>query len=122
MSTVKARFFLLLILSLGAAHLTAGQSIPRMPDGKPKFSGVWAGPAFLHVVGPDDTDTPHVTNFDRGSMASFLPGGEAKLLPRPTGDLRHDDPTALCLPDGHPRQALVGDAQQILQTSDSVII
>ena len=40
MSTVKGRVFLLLILSLGAAHLIAGQSIPRMPDGKPKLSGV----------------------------------------------------------------------------------
>jgi len=122
MSTVKGRIFLLLIASLGAAQLLAGQSIPRMPDGKPKFSGVWAGPAFLHVVGPDDTDTPRVTSFDRSRMAPFLPGAEAKFLQKPTGDLRHDDPTALCLPDGHPREALAPYAQQIFQTSDSVVI
>src|SRR6267378_1357957 len=98
MLTIKGRFFFLLILSIGAAHLLAGQSIPRMPDGKAKFSGVWAGPAFLHVVGSDDTDTPRVTSFDRSRMAPFLPGAEAKFLQGPTGDLRHDDPTALCLP------------------------
>src|SRR5947207_9243498 len=122
MSIIKARVFLFLILSLGAAHLLAGQSIPRMPDGKPKFSGVWAGPAFLHVVGPDDTDTPRVTGFDRSRMAPFLPGAEAKFFQKPTGDLLHDDPTALCLPDGHPREALAPYAQQIVQTSDAVII
>src|SRR5436305_14167473 len=94
-STVKVS--LLLIVSLGAAHLLAGQSIPRMPDGKPKFSGVWAGPAFLHVVGPDDTDTPRVTGFDRSRMAPFLPGADAKFFQKPTGDLLQDNPTALCL-------------------------
>ena len=96
----KCAVFLLL---LSASFLT-GQSrtparIPRMPDGKPRFSGVWAGPAFIHNVGPNDTDSPQVTNFDRAKMAPFLPGGEGKFYQRPTGDLRHDDPTELCLPD-----------------------
>src|SRR3954465_2268983 len=122
MSAAKRRCSVLLILVVGATRLLAGQSIPRMPDGKPNFSGVWAGPAFLHVVGPDDTDTPRVTSFDRSRMAPFLPGAEAKFLQKPTGDLRHDDPTALCLPDGHPREALAPYAQQIVQTSDAVII
>ena len=48
-------------LSLPGAGQTNG--IPRMPDGKPNFNGVWAGPAFAHNVGPNDTDTPVVTNF-----------------------------------------------------------
>src|SRR2546430_10285397 len=103
-STVKVS--LLLIVSLGASHLLAGQSIPRMPDGKPKFSGVWAGPAFTHNVGPGDTDTPRVTNFDRNKMAPFLPGAEVKFRQPATGDVRHDDPTAVCLHDGHPREVL----------------
>jgi len=119
----KCAVFLLL---LSASFLT-GQSltparIPRMPDGKPRFSGVWAGPAFIHNVGPNDTDSPRVTNFDRAKMAPFLPGAEEKFYQRPTGDPRHDDPTELCLPDGHPREALAPYAQQIVQTPDEIVI
>ena len=40
---------------LFAAVVLTGQT-PRMPDGKPNFAGVWAGPAFTHIVGPGDTD------------------------------------------------------------------
>src|SRR5215472_6552557 len=79
----------------------AASGIPRMPDGKPNFTGVWAGPAFTHRVGPNDTDTPRVTNFDPTRMAPFLPGAEARFRQAPTGDVRHDDPTEVCLPDGH---------------------
>jgi hypothetical protein len=96
--------------------------IPRMPNGKPDFSGVWAGPAFTHLVGPNDTDTPRVTNFDRSRMAPFLPGAEAKFRQTPTGDVRHDDPTEACLPDGHPREALAPYATQIVQRPDVVVI
>ena len=95
--------------------------IPRLPDGKPNFAGVWAGPAFTHIVGPNDTDTPRVTNFDRAKMAPFLPGAEARFYQKATGNPRHDDPTELCLPDGHPREALAPYAQQIVQTPDAVV-
>jgi hypothetical protein len=100
---------------------SAGQTIPRMPGGKPNFNGVWAGPAFAHNVGPNDTDTPVVTNFDPRRMSPLLPGAEAKFRQAPTGDVRHDDPTELCLPDGHPREALAPYAQQIVQTPDTVV-
>ena len=63
----------------------ASSGIPRMPDGRPDFNGVWAGPAFTHVVGPNDTDTPRVTNFDRNRMPPFLPGAEARFRQEPTG-------------------------------------
>ncbi len=104
--------------SKGAAKIPG---IPRLPNGKPNFTGVWAGPAFSHRVGPGDTDTPIVTSFDRNRMAPFAPGGEAIFRQPPNGDLRHDDPTALCLPDGHPREALAPYAQQISQTPDAII-
>lgn len=100
----------------------AQPGIPRLPDGKPNFSGVWAGPAFTHNVGPGDTDTPRVTNFDPRAMAPFLPGAEAKFRQPATGDVRHDDPTAICLPDGHPREVLAPYATQIVQTPDTVVI
>src|SRR6202167_6054403 len=106
-------------LCLPSARQTKG--IPRMPDGKPNFNGVWAGPAFAHNVGPNDTDTPLVTNFDPKRMSPLLPGAAARFRQAPTGDLRHDDPTELCLPDGHPREALAPYAQQIVQTPDTVV-
>ncbi|HEY7334428.1 MAG TPA: hypothetical protein VH639_06065 [Bryobacteraceae bacterium] len=96
--------------------------IPRMPDGKPNFTGVWAGPAFTHIVGPNDTDAPHITGFDRNKMSPLLPGVESIFRQPNNGDLRHDDPTALCLPDGHPREALAPYATQIVQTPDTVVI
>ena len=86
---MKRRFIVPFILFIAAGRLLAGQltpvpapisGIPRLPGGKPSFSGVWAGPAFIHVVGPNDTDTPRVTNFDRSKMAPFLPGAEAKFF------------------------------------------
>jgi hypothetical protein len=121
----KPRIFgsLAITCVLAAAQSTAVKAprIPRLPNGKPNFTGVWAGPAFTHLVGPGDTDTPRVTNFDRKKMAPFLPGAEAKFLQPPTGDPRHDDPTELCLPDGHPREALAPYATQIVQTPDTVV-
>lgn len=111
----------LLALPCAAQTTTRAASVPRMPDGKPNFSGVWAGPAFAHNVGPNDTDTPVVTNFDPKRMSPLLPGAEAKFRQAPSGNPRHDDPTELCLPDGHPREALAPYAQQIVQTPDTVV-
>ncbi len=90
-------------------------SIPRTADGHPDFTGVWAGPGFTHRGGPGDTDTPRVSNFDPTNFAPFKPGGEALFIQKPTGDVLHDDPTAKCLPDGHPREVLAPYATQILQ-------
>src|SRR6478672_8789030 len=78
---MKMRAFIFFLLLTANMISLAGQSAPaarilRMPDGKPNFSGVWAGPAFIHIVGPNDTDTPRVTSFDRSKMAPFQPGGE----------------------------------------------
>jgi len=97
------------------------QSIPRTADGKPDFTGVWAGPGFTHRVGPNDTDTPRVSNFDPKNFAPFKAGGEALFMQKETGEVLHDDPTAKCLPDGFPREALAPYATQILQHPGVVI-
>src|SRR4051812_45991255 len=92
--------------------LLHGQSIPRTPDGKPNFTGVWAGPGFTHRVGPGDTDTPRVTTYDPAKMSPIKPGGEVLMTRRATGDPVKDDPTAACLPNGLTRQILSPYAQQ----------
>ena len=96
-------------------------AIPKAADGKPDFTGVWAGPGFTHKVGRGDTDTPSVTNFDPKLWAPFKPGAEAKFLQPLNDDTRHDDPTAFCLPDGHPREVLAPYATQIVQSPGQII-
>ena len=98
------------------------KEIPRTADGKPDFTGVWAGPGFSHRVGPNDTDTPTVTRFDEKKFPPYKPGGEA-LFNRPvTGDILKDDPTALCLPNGMPRQILSPYSQQWIQAPGTLVI
>jgi hypothetical protein len=112
---------LLAMLTLMAASAN-GQSIPRTPDGKPDFTGVWAGPGFVHRVGPGDTDTPRVTTYDPAKMSPYRPGGESFMNRPATGDPVKDDPTAGCLPNGLTRQILSPYAQQWIQTPRQIVI
>jgi hypothetical protein len=77
-----------------AAQRTSS-SIPRGGDGKPDFSGFWDQP---HRPGAGGG----ATVFDRAKMAPFRPGGEALFLEPRTGDPRHDEPRAFCMPSGFP--------------------
>src|SRR5262245_16132144 len=86
-------------------------AIPRTADGKPDCTGGWAGPGFSHVVGPNDTDTPTVIRFDAKKMAPFKPGGQKQMTRPLTGEILNDDPTAICLPNGMPRQIFSPYAQ-----------
>jgi len=96
------------------------QGIPRTPDGRPDFTGVWAGPGFAHTGEPTDNAT--VRRYTESNMAPIKPGGQS-LLNRPhTGDLRIDDPTAVCLPNGLTRQIPAPYAQQWIQTADQLVI
>jgi hypothetical protein len=98
------------------------KQIPRTADGKPDFTGVWAGPGFTHRVGPNDTDTPSVTLFDEKKFAPYKPGGQASLMRPITGEILKDDPTAYCLPNGMPRQILSPYSQQWIQAPGTLII
>ena len=48
------------------------------------------------------------TVFDRAKMAPFKPGGEALFYEPRTGDPRHDEPRAFCMPSGFPVSVLFG--------------
>jgi len=96
------------------------QGVPRMPDGKPDFTGVWAGPGFAHTGKPTDSAT--VRRYTESNMTPFTPGGQA-LLNRPfRGNVRLDDPTAVCLPNGLTRQIPSPYAQQWIQTADQLVV
>jgi len=95
----------------GAANLTA--RAPRLPDGKPDFSGIWQSARKLPC-------TPEVNKFvDCGleiggsplalNIGGDLPGGlpyqpwAAALVKQRTADNSKDDPHVRCLPDNPPR-------------------
>src|ERR1700722_7039081 len=98
------------------------KSVPRMADGKPDFTGVWAGPGFSHKVGPEDTEPNIIQTYPREMMAPFQPGGEALLSPKPTGDLAKDDALSLCMPVGVPRSITGPFAQEWIQTPRKIAI
>jgi hypothetical protein len=107
----------------GQSAPAKNQAVPRTPDGKPDFTGVWAGPAFDHKPAAGDTDTPQITRYSPKVYSDlFTPGGKELFYQRWTGDLRHDDPQSVCLPVGFPRVALSPYSQQILQPPGYVVI
>ena len=101
------------------------EEIPRAVDGKPDFTGVWAGPGFTHNLGRYDTDaaTPAaLARLNPDLFPPFQPGGEEFMFRDPVGDIRVDDPVALCFPDGMPREAFTFYPQQWVQTPRHVVI
>jgi hypothetical protein len=96
------------------------QDIPRTSDGKPDFTGVWAGPGFRHTG--KDTDSATVRLYTDAKMAALKPEGKSLFYRAHTGNVRIDDPTAVCLPNGLTRQIPSPYAQQFIQTSDQLVI
>ncbi len=96
------------------------QDMPRTADGKPNFTGVWAGPGFRHTG--KETDSATVRRYTETNMTPVKPEGQA-LFNRPhANDVRIDDPTAVCLPNGLTRQIPSPYAQQWIQTPEQLVI
>lgn len=102
----------------GAAAETPAFKIPRTVAGKPDFNGVYEWPRALPGA---ETCRCSATIFDRKNFSPLLEGGEPFLEPR-TGDPRHDEPRALCMPAGFPSGMLSANAMQFAQTSDYLIV
>ncbi|MBI4888275.1 MAG: hypothetical protein HY824_14370 [Acidobacteria bacterium] len=98
----------------------APQGAPRAAGGKPDFTGIWAGPGFVHTG--KDTDTANVRLYTNANMAPFTPGGRERLYRKHAGNVRVDDPTAICLPNGLTRQIPSPYAQQWIQTPTQLVI
>jgi hypothetical protein len=97
------------------------QALPRLADGKPDITGVWAGPGFSFKPGAKYSSVPSITGF-RGTDLPFRPGGEDLYNLKKNGEVMHDDPQLLCLPHGIPRVILSARAQQFVRTPKLLVI
>ena len=112
---------LAMLIVVGAVSVITAQTpakspiaIPRTPDGKPDFSGMWDNPKV-----PGSNRIPTV--FDRNKFPPLKPGGEAFFEPR-TGDPRHDEPRAFCMPSGFPSAFLGPYPVQIIQNAKYLVM
>lgn len=108
-------------------YVVARREVPRTPDQRPDFTGVWAGAGYSGEVGRYDTDAGFgpggpLAQLDPDLWPPFQPGGESFMFRDDVGDLRTDDPVALCFPDGMPREAFTFYPQQWIQTARHVVI
>src|SRR5436190_11385085 len=102
---------LLMVAALNA------QDIARMPDGKPHFSGIWSSPTTVNPKGPRGQGI-----FNADKMGQVKPGAESLLYEMRTGDARHDETRAACMPSGFPSGMLYALPVQIVQTSKYIVI
>jgi hypothetical protein len=109
-----------MLLGMLNASVGSAQEIPRAADGKPDFTGVWAGPGFAHTG--TEYDRPTVSRYSEENFAPLRAGAESILYRAYTGDIRIDDPTAYCLPNGLSRQIPSPYPQQWVQTPSQLII
>jgi hypothetical protein len=103
--------------ALTAFAATAADEVPRMPDGKPDFSGIYTPPATVNAKGPRGN-----LIFNADKMAPVKPGAEGLLYEARNGDPRHDEPRAMCLPSGFPSGMLYILPIQIVQNAKTVVI
>ena len=104
-------------LMLAAAATSSAQDTPRMPDGKPDFSGIYSPPATVNATGPRGN-----LIFNADKMAPVKPGAESLLYEPRNGDPRHDEPRAMCLPAGFPSGMLYILPIQIVQNPNYIVI
>jgi hypothetical protein len=129
--TIGALFVLAAVACLGATSIAAAQttqpgsfSIPRMPDGKPNFTGVYAGPSFSHPDPPGEFNTPMpgLDALDWRTIPALTQLGETMFLRKHTGITALDNPFGVCLPGGIAGYIQAPYAQEWIQAPNFVLI
>ena len=126
-----------ILLSGTVMAQTPAASIPRTPDGKPDFSGVWQTGGISLTGGPQGNvvpETPPVPAAPaQGRGAAPKPTGEYAALPtqpplqpwaaeKVKGLTAKDDPTVRCFMPGVPRAFSMPMPFEIVQTPKQVVI
>lgn len=106
------------VTNYGLAAQQSSFEIPRTAAGKPDFNGLYEWPKALPGA---DTCRCSATIFDRKNFSPLVERGELFLEPR-TGDPRHDEPRAFCMPAGFPSGMLSANAMQFVQTGDHLVV
>jgi hypothetical protein len=104
-------------VTLVAIATVRAEDPPRMPDGKPDFSGLYTQPGTVNATGPRGN-----LIFNADKMAPVKPGAEGLLYEARNGDPRHDEPRAMCLPAGFPDGMLYILPIQIVQNPKTIVI
>jgi hypothetical protein len=99
-------------------------AMPRMPDGKPNFTGVYASPAFTHPDPPGEFNIPSaaLAALDADTLPALTTLGEKLFLRKHTGITRIDNPFGVCLPGGIFGYVLGPYAQEWLQAPNFIVI
>jgi hypothetical protein len=119
-----------LVASIAFASLTIGsqalakEKIPRLPNGKPDFSGIW------QTTSAADYDLePHSTRKDAPPSAGIVEGGVIPYLPAALEQKKKnfaaretDDPRLKCWTLGTPRGIYYPEPFQVLQRETDVTI
>ena len=104
-------------MMIAAAASSNAQSINRMANGKPDFSGIYTQPSTVNATGPRGN-----LIFNADKMAPVKPGAESLLYEPRNGDVRHDEPRAACLPAGFPSGMLYILPIQIVHNPSHIVI
>ena len=105
------------VAALLLGTVTNAQDVPRLPNGKPDFSGIYSPPSTVNATGPRGN-----LIFNADKMAPVKPGAEGLLYEARNGDPRHDEPRAMCLPAGFPSGMLYILPIQMVHNANTLVI
>jgi hypothetical protein len=113
----RRTFGLALLLALGLGSAMGAEAIPRLPSGKPDFSGIW------QTTSPADYDLePHAGRRDAPPGAGVVEGGVIPYLPEALAQKKRNfdrraalDPRLKCWVLGVPRSVYYPEPFQIFQ-------